>query len=41
LDDEAAGLGELPPGMTRDEPFAKLTGHAKGATGLVGLFGGP
>jgi Raf kinase inhibitor-like YbhB/YbcL family protein len=33
--------GELPPGLTRDELFAKLTGHTKGATGLVGLFGSP
>ena len=32
---------DLPPGLTRDEVFAKLTGHTKGATGLVGLFGGP
>jgi Raf kinase inhibitor-like YbhB/YbcL family protein len=32
---------ELPPGLTRDELFAKLTGHTKGATGLVGLFGSP
>ena len=32
---------ELPPGLTRDELYAKLTGHTKGATGLVGLFGGP
>ena len=32
---------DLPPGLTRDELFAKLTGHTKGATGLVGLFGGP
>ena len=33
--------GELPPGLTRDELFAKLTGHTKGAAGLVGLFGRP
>lgn len=33
--------GELPPGLTRDELFAKLTGHTKGATGLIGLFGSP
>jgi Raf kinase inhibitor-like YbhB/YbcL family protein len=32
---------ELPPGLTRDELYAKLTGHAKGATGLIGLFGNP
>jgi len=32
---------ELPPGLTREELYAKLTGHAKGATGLVGLFGNP
>jgi Raf kinase inhibitor-like YbhB/YbcL family protein len=30
---------ELPPGLTRDELFAKLKGHSKGAAGLVGLFG--
>ena len=30
---------ELPPGLTRDELFAKLQGHTKGAAGLVGLFG--
>lgn len=33
--------GELPPGLTRDELLAKLTGHTKGAAGLVGLFGRP
>ncbi len=33
--------GEIPPGLTRDELFAKLTGHTKGATGLIGLFGSP
>ena len=33
--------GGLPAGLTRDELFAKLTGHAKGAAGLVGLFGRP
>jgi Raf kinase inhibitor-like YbhB/YbcL family protein len=33
--------GELPPGLTRDELLAKLNGHAKGAAGLVGLFGRP
>lgn len=32
---------ELQPGLTRDELFAKLTGHTKGATGLIGLFGSP
>jgi Raf kinase inhibitor-like YbhB/YbcL family protein len=32
---------ELPPGLTRDELYAKLTGHTKGATGLIGLFGSP
>jgi Raf kinase inhibitor-like YbhB/YbcL family protein len=32
---------ELPPGLTRDELLAKLTGRAKGATGLVGLFKNP
>jgi Raf kinase inhibitor-like YbhB/YbcL family protein len=32
---------ELPPGLTRDELLAKLNGHTKGATGLVGLFGAP
>jgi Raf kinase inhibitor-like YbhB/YbcL family protein len=32
---------ELPPGLTREELYAKLTGHTKGATGLVGLFGSP
>ncbi|HEY6995675.1 MAG TPA: YbhB/YbcL family Raf kinase inhibitor-like protein [Xanthobacteraceae bacterium] len=31
----------LPPGLTRDELFAKLAGHSKGAAGLVGLFGRP
>jgi len=30
---------ELPPGLTRDELFAKLQGRSKGAAGLVGLFG--
>jgi Raf kinase inhibitor-like YbhB/YbcL family protein len=29
----------LPPGLTRAELFAKLSGHTKGAAGLVGLFG--
>ena len=33
--------GDLPPGLTREELYAKLTGRAKGATGLVGLFGSP
>ena len=32
---------DLPPGLTRDELYAKLSGHTKGATGLVGLFGSP
>jgi Raf kinase inhibitor-like YbhB/YbcL family protein len=31
--------GALPAGLTRDELFEKLKGHAKGVTGLVGLFG--
>lgn len=31
----------LPPGLTRDELFAKLDGHAKGSAGLVGLFRHP
>jgi Raf kinase inhibitor-like YbhB/YbcL family protein len=29
---------ELPPGLTLPELQAKLTGHTKGAAGLVGLF---
>ena len=33
--------GDLPAGLTREELFAKLTGHTKGAAGLVGLFGRP
>ena len=33
--------GELAVGLTRDELFAKLAGHSKGAAGLVGLFGRP
>jgi Raf kinase inhibitor-like YbhB/YbcL family protein len=33
--------GELPPGLSREELLAKLTGHTKGTTGLVGLFGSP
>jgi len=32
---------ELPSGLTRDELLAKLTGRAKGTTGLIGLFGSP
>lgn len=32
---------ELPPGLTRDELFAKLAGKSKGATGLVGLWAKP
>ena len=32
---------DLPPGLTRDELLAKLTGRTKGTTGLVGLFGSP
>ena len=31
--------GALPAGLTREELFDKLKGHAKGAAGLVGLFG--
>src|SRR5262245_37244885 len=31
--------GALPPGLTRDELWEKLKGHAKGVAGLVGLFG--
>ena len=33
--------GDLPPGLTREELYGKLTGRTKGATGLVGLFGSP
>ena len=33
--------GALPPGLTRDELLVKLDGHAKGATGVIGLFGSP
>lgn len=33
--------GALPAGLTRDELSEKLKGHAKGAAGLVGLFGRP
>lgn len=32
---------ELPPGLSRDELFAKLEGKTKGAAGMVGLFGKP
>jgi Raf kinase inhibitor-like YbhB/YbcL family protein len=31
----------LPPGLTRDELFAKLDGHTKGSAGLIGLFKHP
>ncbi len=31
----------LPAGLTRDELLAQLNGHAKGATGLIGLFKHP
>jgi Raf kinase inhibitor-like YbhB/YbcL family protein len=31
----------LKPGLTRDELLAALNGHAKGAAGLIGLFGRP
>ncbi len=31
----------LQPGMTRDELFAALAGHAKGSAGLVGRFRHP
>ncbi len=31
----------LPPGLTRTELLEKLTGHTKGAAGLVGLFKNP
>jgi len=30
--------GALPAGLTRDELWEKLKGHAKGVAGLVGLF---
>jgi Raf kinase inhibitor-like YbhB/YbcL family protein len=33
--------GALPPGLTRDELWEKLKGHAKGVAGLVGLLGRP
>jgi hypothetical protein len=29
----------LTPGMTREELTQALTGHVKGSTGIVGLFG--
>lgn len=32
---------QFEPGLTHAELMAKLEGHAKGATGLVGLFGRP
>lgn len=32
---------ELKPGLTRDELFKALDGHAKGVAGLVGFFGKP
>ena len=32
---------ELPPGLTIPELQAKVQGHAKGATGLVGLYSKP
>jgi Raf kinase inhibitor-like YbhB/YbcL family protein len=35
------GPGALPAGLTRDELQEKLKGHAKGAAGLIGLFGRP
>jgi Raf kinase inhibitor-like YbhB/YbcL family protein len=31
----------LPPGLTRTQLMTQLEGHAKGATGLVGLFSHP
>jgi hypothetical protein len=31
----------LPAGLTRDELVAKLDGHVKSATGLIGLFKHP
>jgi Raf kinase inhibitor-like YbhB/YbcL family protein len=31
----------LPPGMTRDQLFAALAGHTKGAAGLIGRFRHP
>jgi Raf kinase inhibitor-like YbhB/YbcL family protein len=33
--------GAMAPGMTREEATAALTGHVKGSTGIVGLFGRP
>ena len=33
--------GALPAGLTRDELQEKLKGHAKGAAGIIGLFGKP
>jgi len=33
--------GALPPNLTKDELFAKLNGHTRGAAGLIGLFGRP
>ncbi len=33
--------GTLKPGLTREEVIKALDGHAKGATGLVGLFKNP
>ena len=30
--------GALPAGLTRDELWEKLKGHAKGVAGIVGLF---
>jgi hypothetical protein len=33
--------GALPAGLTRDELWEKLKGHAKGVAGLLGLFGRP
>ena len=33
--------GQLGAGLTHSELMAKLDGHAKGAAGLVGLFGRP
>lgn len=33
--------GALKPGLTREEVMKALQGHAKGATGLIGLFKNP
>jgi Raf kinase inhibitor-like YbhB/YbcL family protein len=33
--------GALPPGLTHPELMSKLDGHAKGATGLIGLWQHP